>query len=95
MAIKIQGTTVIDDSRNVVNILGITATTVNATTANFSGTSAIQLPSGTTNQQPQNPTAGLIRFNTDLGYVEFFDGIAWSNVDKFITGRMYFLGTNG
>lgn len=89
MAIKIQGTTVIDDSRNLINIISLTGTD-----ATFSGTSAIKLPSGTTAQQPAAPAAGSIRFNTDLNYIEYFDGTQWTGISKMITGKMYFIGSN-
>ena len=36
-------------------------------------TGYIQLPVGTTAQRPASPTAGMIRFNTSLGYVEVYN----------------------
>jgi len=40
-----------------------------------SGSSGVVLPSGDSAQRPQNPSFGLIRYNTDSsGFVEFFNG---------------------
>lgn len=39
-----------------------------------SGSSGVVLPAGPTSQRPDYPTFGLIRYNTDSGYVEYFDG---------------------
>ena len=36
-------------------------------------TGYIQLPVGTTAQRPASPTAGMIRFNTSLSYVEIYN----------------------
>lgn len=42
--------------------------------------SFLALPTGRTDQRPSNPESGYIRFNTDLGKVEVFDGIRWTEV---------------
>jgi hypothetical protein len=40
-----------------------------------SGSSGVVLPTGTSSQRPDNPTFGLIRYNTDSsGFIEFFNG---------------------
>jgi hypothetical protein len=39
-----------------------------------SGSSGVVLPTGSTAQRPDTPVFGLIRYNTDLGLIEFFDG---------------------
>jgi hypothetical protein len=39
-----------------------------------SGSSGVVLPTGSTAQRPDYPTFGLIRYNTDSGYVEYFNG---------------------
>jgi hypothetical protein len=39
-----------------------------------SGSSGVVLPSGGTATRPDNPTFGLIRYNTDSGFVEYFNG---------------------
>ena len=46
------------------------------------GKDAVTLPVGTTAQRPSNPEAGMIRFNTDRGFVEWYDPITdiWTSV---------------
>ena len=39
-----------------------------------SGSSGVVLPTGSTAQRPDYPVFGLIRYNTDNGLIEFFDG---------------------
>ena len=41
-------------------------------------------PSGTTAQRPQNPQPGTLRFNTDIGSLEFFRGdtIGWEQIQR-------------
>ena len=39
------------------------------------GKDAITFPVGTTAQRPANPEAGMIRFNTDTGQVEWYDDV--------------------
>lgn len=40
-----------------------------------SGSSGVVLPTGTTAQRPTSPVFGLIRYNTELAQVEYFDGV--------------------
>ncbi len=44
----------------------------------FMGTDAIWVPSGTTAQRPVSPQEGMVRFNTTLNTLEFYDGVTWS-----------------
>ena len=41
-------------------------------------------PSGTTSERPDNPQPGTLRFNTDIGSLEFFRGdtIGWESIDR-------------
>ena len=41
-------------------------------------------PSGTTAERPQNPQPGTLRFNTDIGSLEFFRGdtIGWEQIQR-------------
>lgn len=39
-----------------------------------SGSSGVVLPTGSSSQRPINPAFGLIRYNTDSGLIEYFDG---------------------
>ena len=43
-------------------------------------TEVTKIPVGTTAQRPANPEAGMIRFNTDEGQVEGYDGISWGSI---------------
>jgi len=73
MAIKISGTTVIDDTRDIVNINDMTV----SGNAVFSSTSAINIPSGTTAQRPGTPSTADFRWNTDEKYTEVYNGTEW------------------
>lgn len=64
MAIKIQGTTVIDDVTSYVSL---------------SGTTAVKVPVGTTAQRP-TATAGQLRFNAETSSFEGYDGAAWGSI---------------
>jgi hypothetical protein len=41
-------------------------------------------PSGTTAERPQNPEPGTLRFNTDIGSLEYFkgDGLDWETISR-------------
>ena len=41
-------------------------------------------PSGTTAERPQNPQPGTLRFNTDLGSLEYFKGdtLGWESINR-------------
>jgi hypothetical protein len=43
----------------------------------FVGDNAMLIPAGTTVEQRANPEVGESRWNTDLGYIECFDGTTW------------------
>lgn len=43
-------------------------------------TGAVRLASGTTAQRPGSATAGMIRFNTETGSFEGFNGTAWGAI---------------
>ena len=48
------------------------------------GTGVVKLPSGTTAQQPSTGlVAGMIRFNSDLNRLEFWDGTSWNTVSGY------------
>jgi len=70
MALKINGTTIVDDSRNIVN----------AISATFTGTTHVALPSGTTGQRTGSPAAGMVRYNTTLGNFEGYSDGMWANL---------------
>ena len=41
-------------------------------------------PSGTTAERPQNPQKGTLRFNTDIGSLEYYKGdtIGWESINR-------------
>ena len=45
-----------------------------------SGTSGVVLPTGSSATRPDNAAFGMIRYNTDSGYCEFFNGSIWQNM---------------
>jgi hypothetical protein len=40
----------------------------------LSGSTGVVLPTGSTAQRPDYPVFGLIRYNTDNGFIEYFNG---------------------
>ena len=44
------------------------------------GTGALTVPAGTTAQRPSNPFTGMVRYNTTLGYMEYYNGSVWGSV---------------
>jgi hypothetical protein len=45
-----------------------------------SGSSGVVLPTGSAATRPDNPAFGMIRYNTDSGLVEFFNGSVWASL---------------
>ena len=55
-------------------------------------------PSGSTAQRPQNPGEGQLRFNTDSGHLEYYNGLLWVDVivnNNELAGPSEGLGTRG
>ena len=50
------------------------------------GTNAVVIPSGGNGARPGIPQIGMIRFNTDLGLVEAWDGANWNSVAGATSG---------
>ena len=88
MAYKINGTTVVDNSRNVTACC-VTSCCITATTR-------MDAPSGNTASRPGSPATGSIYFDTDEASLVAYDGSAWSsvgggaaiNVNEYSTGSM-------
>ena len=74
MAIKISGTTVIDNSRNISNI------TDAAISGNASFTGVLSVPTGNTSQRPASPEVGQFRFNTETSTSEIYNGTEFASV---------------
>ena len=49
-------------------------------TAITTGSTAIRVPYGNTAQRPVSPVFGQFRYNTDSGYLEYFDGTEFRNI---------------
>jgi len=45
-----------------------------------SGSSGVVIPTGSTATRPEFPVFGLIRYNTDSGYIEYFNGTIFQNL---------------
>lgn len=55
-------------------------TQLDAKVAKTGSTGSAELPSGTTAQRDGSPSAGYIRFNSDEGSFEGYDGSAWGSI---------------
>jgi hypothetical protein len=42
-----------------------------------SGSTGIRLPYGSAANRPDNPVFGMMRYNTDSGFCEFYNGTIW------------------
>ena len=58
--------------------------------ANLQSTSFtdLTLPAGPTADRVASPTAGMTRYNTNVGTVEFYDGTAWRPVTGISKGTI-------
>lgn len=45
-----------------------------------SGSSGVIIPVGPASARPDTATFGMIRFNTDTGFCEFYNGSIWQNM---------------
>jgi hypothetical protein len=45
-----------------------------------SGSTGVVVPVGTSATRPDTATFGMIRYNTDIGYCEFYNGTIWQNM---------------
>lgn len=71
------------------NNIGIGTTTANLS-LQVATTDALGVPSGTTGQRPTGAVpAGAMRWNTDLGTMEVFNGFAWLNINTPPIGSTY------
>ena len=53
----------------------------------------LTLPEGPTSQRPASPTAGMMRFNTDITLLEYYDGTNWRPVTGYSQGTIGSGGT--
>ncbi len=61
-------------------------------TTTFNDTGFITLPSGNTASRPGSPSTGMIRYNTSMSLLEWFNGSAWQPITGYSAGT---LGTGG
>lgn len=47
-----------------------------------SGSTGVVLPTGSSMTRPEYPTFGMIRYNTDVGLVEFYNGTVWNTLSE-------------
>jgi len=66
--------------------LAVAGTASVSGTFTVSATDAIKIASGTTAQRPGSPAAGQLRYNTNLGKFEGYNGTVWSSVGGGATG---------
>ena len=71
MALKVSGTTVIDDSKNIIS------STPHVTGTILQATNVFKVPDYTTAGRPGSPSIGEIIFDTDEGRTFVWDGAEW------------------
>jgi hypothetical protein len=78
-----------DSANNTVTIGGSNTTPVSGATLRVNGTGAMILPVGPTNQRPgatgNTDVQGMMRFNSSLGILEYYDGSAWQSTQGAFT----------
>jgi len=82
MAIKVSGTVVVDDNRNIIN----------ANSASFTGNTGIELPVGTTAQRSASPKIGTLRFNTQDDKLEIYKAGGWASAGPKIGSILFGAG---
>ena len=70
MALKVSGTTIIDNSKNIIS--GTPSVQGTIVTANV-----LTAPSGTTANRPASPATGQLYFDTDEGTLVAYNGTEW------------------
>ena len=78
-----------DSNTGAVIIGGANTTVQGGTTLKVSGTGAMMIPVGTAGQRPgltgNVDVAGMLRFNTSISMLEFYDGTAWQTTQGGFT----------
>lgn len=64
---------------DIAGLLNLTGALTVGGIATFSATSHLVAPSGTTAQRSGSPTAGMVRYNTTLNVLEFYNGSSWAS----------------
>ena len=71
MSVKVNGTVVLNDSRDFTN------STVSVQGTDLVATQKFKIASGTTAQRPSSPGTGDLFFDTDEGKLIAYDGTDW------------------
>ena len=48
------------------------------------GTDYVQMPNGTTAQRPTTPAAGMTRYNSSTGLLEYYNDKTWLNASNVV-----------
>jgi len=70
-------------------VVAVTPTAVSDQTN--SSTGYFDLPAGTTAQRPGSPTTGASRFNSDLGFAEYWTGTQWATYGNLSVSTISYL----
>ena len=73
----------LSDSANLTwnsTAFAITGALTATADSTFSSTGALTISKGNTSQRPGSPTSGMLRFNTQTGEFEGYNGTAWASV---------------
>ena len=74
--IKISTNTIANTTADAVTVLKTTGDGY----VRISGTNGVVIPSGSSGTRPAFPTTGMIRYNTDAGSTEIYDGTLWTGL---------------
>ena len=67
----------------------------NLKNSSINDTGFLKLPAGTTSQRPGSPNRGMLRYNTDEEFVEFWDGSIWTQFIRVVPEDTYGTGAAG
>jgi len=59
------------------------------------GTDYVLMPVGTTGQRPATPAAGMTRFNSTTGLLEYYNGTTWLNTGAYAIDYLVVAGGGG
>lgn len=79
-SLDLSGTLAVGGAATIGGNTAITGTLSATGDGTFSGTGQVKMPTGTTAQRSGSPTTGMLRFNTNLGSFEGYDGSNWGGI---------------
>ena len=89
--ITVSDTTIVSNSQIILSTVAngnIYLSAGGTGTVQITGNTALGIPSGTTAERPSNATIGYIRYNTDTGSLETFDGTTWEAGTAALTSQV-------